>query len=103
MTGTRTNAIRWPTVVATVVLLGVLTWYLGQPGYRHTRLLLFAAIGGFAVVGAVGVVFDFERLIVVGAVGLLVLGFWQAVLWLYVYPVVGLLVLSFLVGNDEEN
>jgi hypothetical protein len=87
-----TDVVRGLAVVGVAVFLGVLVWYLGRPGYTHFRLAFFSLLGALAVAGAIGVGRHSGSLITVSAVGLLVLGFWQAVLWVYVFPVVGLLV-----------
>ena len=102
MTPGRLRPVDWLTLAAVVAFLAVLAWYLGRPGFGATRLALFAALGGFAVVGAAGVVFRAGRLIGVGVAGLLALGFWQAVLWLYVYPLVALLILAALATGPSE-
>jgi hypothetical protein len=86
------DVVRGLAVLGVAAFLGVLVWYLGRPGYTHVRLAFFSLLGALAVVGAVGVVRRSERLIAASVVCLLAFGFWQAVLWVYVFPVVGLLV-----------
>lgn len=87
MTATRRSIAHGLTVVVVVAFLGVLGYYLFQPGYSLTRLALFAVFGALAVVGAAGIIYDRGLLVGVGTVGLVLLGFWQAVLWVYILPV----------------
>lgn len=88
MTATRRSIVHGLTVVVVVAFLGVLGYYLFQPGYTWTRLAGFAVLGGLAVVGAVGVIYQRGLLAGVGTGGLVLVGFWQAVLWIYILPVV---------------
>ncbi|MCG1002169.1 MULTISPECIES: hypothetical protein [Halobacterium] len=94
MTPSITAAVRGLTVVVVAAFLGVLGWYLGQSGYTSARLALFAALGASAIAGAAGVVSGRAFVAAGGACALLLLGFWQAALWLYVFPVAGLLVVA---------
>lgn len=100
---TRTDAARGLAVATVIAFLGVLLWYLPKPGYTHVRLAFFAVLASLAVTSGVGVVRDSSGPIVVGIGGLLLLGFWQAVLWLYVYPTVGLLVIASLLDDRGRN
>lgn len=95
------QAIRWITVSSVIAFLAVLVWYLGQPGYSHVRLAFFVALGLLAVAGAVGAVRHSAPLVALGSGGLFLLGFWQAALWVYIYPVVALLVLAALLDGDS--
>ena len=88
MAVSQTSIVRGLTVVVVVAFLGVLGYYLGQPGYTWTRLAGFAVLGGLAVVGAAGIIYQRGLLAGVGTAGLVLLGFWQAVLWIYILPVV---------------
>lgn len=103
MTGNITNAARGISIVAVVAFLAVLVWCLARPGYTHVRLGFFALLGSLAIVGAIGVIQHSTRLVTVGSGGLFLLGFWQAVLWLYIYPVIGLLVVATLLDSDGTN
>ena len=102
MPSTKAAVVRWLTVLGVVAFLGVLGWYLGQPGYTQTRLVFFAVLGGLAVAGAAGVVYQRMLVTLGGAAGLLLLGFWQAVLWIFIFPVVGMLVVAALVVAPQE-
>ncbi|GAA0287158.1 hypothetical protein [Halobacterium noricense] len=94
MTPSKTAAVRGLTVLVVAAFLGVLGWYLGQPGYTSARLTLFVALGASAIAGAAGVVSGRAFVAVGGACALFLLGFWQAALWLYVFPVAGFLVVA---------
>ena len=98
----RPRFLDWLVLAAVVAFLGTLAWYLARPGFGPTRLALFAALGGFAVAGGAGVVRRDGQLTTAGVAGLLALGFWQTVLWLYVYPLVALLVLAGLVTGRTD-
>lgn len=91
-----TDVVRGLAVFAVLGLVGVLLYYLPQPGYSESRLVLFGLIAAAAVLGGVGVVRHSARLTAVGAVGLVLLGFWQAVLGVVILPVAGLLVVAVL-------
>lgn len=102
MTAARDSIVGGLTAVVVAAFIALLGYYLIQPGYSQTRLMFFIVLGGLAVVGAVGVFFQRERVAVIGAGGLLVVGFWQAVLWVYIYPVVVVLfTASFITTRDH--
>jgi len=94
--------VRGLSAVVVVGFLGVLGAMLPEPGYSWTRLALFAVLGGLAVVGGVGIYTQRELVATAGACGLLLLGFWQAVLWIYITPVAGVLVVGALVTANTE-
>lgn len=89
-------------VVTVLAFLGVLLWMLSQPGYSQSRLVLFVLIGGAAVIGAVGVVLRWFAVTVVGVGSLFMFGFWQAVLSVFIYPVIGLFLLAAFLEYDER-
>ncbi|WP_440988373.1 hypothetical protein [Haloarchaeobius baliensis] len=91
------------TVVVVLAFLGVLGYYLGQPGYTWTRAALFAGLAGLAVTGAAGVIYQRGLLATVGAGGLLLLGFWQAVLWIFILPVVVVLSVAFVTTPERDS
>lgn len=97
----RRSVVRWLTVAVVGSFLAVLGWYLGQPGYTVTRLAFFAVLGGLAVAGAAGVLFERSVVAAGSACGLLLLGFWQAVLWIYVFPVCGVLLIGAVVVAEQ--
>lgn len=106
-TPSKSSVARRLTIVVVVAFLAVLGWYLGQGGYSPMRLALLVALGGVAVAGAVGVVYE-RAFITAGSVcALFVLGFWQAALWVYIFPVGGVLFGAAIVvagdaGPDKE-
>ena len=81
----------------------MLGYYLIQPGYQQTRLVFFIVLGGLAVLGAAGVIFQRERVAVSGAVGLLAVGFWQAVLWVYIFFIVVVLFTTSLILTKDHS
>ncbi len=89
-----TRFLQGLSVAGVVAFLGVLAWYLGQPGYTRSRLALFAALGICAVAGAAGVVFERQVVSGIAVCGLVVLGLFQAVLWVYILPVGALLLVA---------
>lgn len=78
--------VRWIAVFATVYLTLGMLWLLTAPGYSTTRLVLVLAVLGFAWAGAIGAVQKRFRPVISGAAGLVVLGFWEAVLWVFMLP-----------------
>lgn len=70
-----TNIVRGMAVLSVLELVGVLLYYLPQPGYSQSRLVLFGLIAGAAVLGGAGVVLRRATLTAVGVFGLFSLGF----------------------------
>ncbi len=66
------------------------------------RVAFFAGLGGLPVLGVAGVVYQREWMVAASACGLLLVGFWQAVLWMYILPVVGVLVIASAVVASQE-
>lgn len=97
MTTRRFSVVRGLTVVVTIAFLSVLGYYLSQPGYSETRLAFFAILGGLAILGTAGVIYQRELVAAGAACSLGLLGFWQAALWMYIFAVVGMLVVASLV------
>ncbi|MFC3478251.1 hypothetical protein [Halobacterium litoreum] len=94
---------RGVSVVAVAAFLGVLGWYLFQPGYGWTRLALFAALGAFAVAGSAGVWYGRARVAAAGIAGLVLLTVTLAgTLWMFVLPVVIVLVAATAVTSNHE-
>ena len=97
------HVARAASVLAVVVLLAVLASHLGAPGYHDARLYLFCLIGAVGLLGGVGAVFDRPTLIGSGGIGIFLLGFWQAVLGVFMLPVAAVLVTTaVLVYGVEE-
>ena len=90
-------------VAALLTFLAVLVFYLDQPGYSRARLALFLALGAAATLGTAGAVLQRAAIAAVGALLLGLLGFWQAVLWVFVLPMAGVLgAASVLIALDER-
>lgn len=90
-------------VVGVLVLLAVLLWTLPQSGYSRSRFVLFAFIAGAALLGATGVLLRRSVITTVAVVGLFLLGFWQAVLSVFIWPVIGLLLLATLLDYEDSS
>ena len=95
------SIVRALTLTVVVAFLGVLGYYLVQPGFTWVRLAFFAVLAGLAVVGAVGLYGERELLTVGAAIGLLLLGFWQTVLWLFIFPVAAVLAVGVVVVANQ--
>jgi hypothetical protein len=102
MPSTRTAA-RALAVTAVLALVAVLLWFLPKSGYSHLRLALFAGLAGSAATAGAGVLRESSRLVAVGVVGLVLLGVWQAVLWVFVLPVAGALVVASLLAPGARD
>ena len=90
-------------VFAALVLTTVLLGYLLRDGFLLTRTLLFVVVAGLAWVSALGVVSDRPTVGGAGAAGVALLGFWQAVLWIWLLPTAGLLLVATLVSTASED
>lgn len=109
----RREVVRWTdalaglarlTAIAAVVALVVgLVRIVALQGYTDTRLLLFGLLIVTACIGGVGVYRRRVAMTVAGAIGLFLLGFWQAVLFVFVLPVSGLLVLVAVLDADDTS
>ena len=99
----KTDIVRGTAVLSVLGLVGVLLYYLPQPGYSQSRLVLFGLIAGAAVLGGIGVVLRRATLTAVGVLGLFLLGFWQAVLSMYILPVAVLFVVAALLDRPENS
>lgn len=86
--------IRGATYLSVLVLVAILLWILPSPGYSQSRLVLFGLIVAAAVLGATGTYLHRPKITATGVIGLFLLGFWQAVLSVFIWPVIGLLVLT---------
>ena len=94
--------VRGATVLSVLGLVGVLLYYLPQPGYSQSRLVLFGLVAGAAVLGGTGVVLRRFTVTMVGVVGLFLLGFWQAVLSVFIFLVIGLLLVAALLDHEAD-
>lgn len=103
MAPSKVNAVRGVTVLVVVVFLLVLGRHLGQPGTSLAQLGFFSVLGGIAAIGAAGVFFERTYVAATSACALLLLGFWQAALWVYIFPVSGLLVAAAVLLEYDES
>ncbi|MFC7199710.1 hypothetical protein [Halospeciosus flavus] len=71
------DLFRGASVVAVFFLTLVLLFFLPRPGYQTSRLVLFAVVLFVGWVGAAGAIFSRSNLLVAGAVGQFLLGFWN--------------------------
>jgi hypothetical protein len=82
--------------------LGVLGWYLFQPGYGWLRFVLFGALAALAVLCSIGVWYRRPRVTAGGITGLLVLTVSVAgTLWLFILPVIIVLGAAALVTSNR--
>jgi len=98
----KTDVVREIALLSVLGLVGVLLYYLPQPGYSQSRLVLFGLIAAAAVLGGAGIVLHRATITVVGTVGLFLLGFWQAALGVFILPVAAFLVAAALLDRSEN-
>jgi hypothetical protein len=98
----RIDILRGASLVAVVFLTLSLIVILPQPGYRTSRLVLFLIVVLFGWIGAAGAIFSRYRLILIGAIGQFLLGFWNFTIGLIMLPTgTVLLITAFLVREDS--
>ena len=98
------NILRGASVVAVTLLTLILLAILPAPGYRTSRLVLFAVVILLGWSGAAGAVFDRFSLLVIGAVGQFLLGFWNFTVGLFMLPTGVILLATALLlreGSDD--
>jgi len=95
------DILRGASVVAVVLLTLILLATLPAPGYRTSRLVLFAIVILVGWVGAAGAVFNRVRLLLIGAVGQFLLGFWNFTIGLFMLPTGGILLVTALLLREE--
>lgn len=98
----RSEPARGLAMAALLVFLCVLIVHLDRPGYSWRRLVLFAALGGAAVLGTAGAVTQRASVAGAGAVVLALLGLPQATLWIFVLPMAGVLAATSLLLALED-
>lgn len=96
------DLLRAASVVAVILLTFVLLATLPAPGYRTSRLVLFAAVILLAWVGAAGAVFNRSALLLVGAVGQFLLGFWNVTVGLVMLPTGAILLVTAVLLRDAD-
>lgn len=98
------DVFRSTSVVAVVLLSLILLATLPAPGYRTSRLVLFTIIILLGWVGAAGAIFNRFRLLLIGAIGQFLLGFWNFTIGVFMLPTaVILLVTAVLVRRDADD
>mgnify|MGYP006295363629 FL=1 len=97
------DILRGVSVVAVVFLTLILLAILPSPGYRTSRLVLFAIVILFGWMGAVGAVFNRFSLLLIGAVGQFLLGFWNFTIGLVMLPTGAILLVTALLHREEAN
>ena len=97
------DILRGASVVAVVLLTLVLLATLPAPGYRTSRLVLFAIIILFGWIGAAGALLGRYDLLLIGAIGQFLLGFWNFTVGLFMLPTGAvLLITAVLLRGDSD-
>lgn len=94
--------LRVGAVLGVLALVVLLARILVLQGYTPLRVGMFGLLGLAAIVGGVGVVSRSVLASLTGALGLFLLGFWQAVLFMFILPVSAILVLVAVVDAGGE-
>lgn len=97
------NVLRGASVTAVALLTLVLLAILPQPGYRTSRLVLFAIVIAVGWVGAAGAVWGRFGPTIAGAIGLVLLGFWQFTIGLILLPTAVILLITALLAREEAS
>lgn len=88
---------RGAAILAVLYLTGGLLWLLPSPGYTTVRFLFFLLVLACGWVGTLGVLRRQTTPLAIGVGGLVVLGFCQAVLWVFMLPTALVLLIAALV------
>ena len=89
-------------LLAALYLTGGLLFLLPSSGNSVTRLAFVALVVAVSWAGVAGAVTDRPPVVVGAAAVLLVLGFWQAVLWIFMLPAaLGLVVAGVLIAHTN--
>jgi hypothetical protein len=100
---TTLDIFRGASVVAVVLLTIILLASFPAPGYRTSRLVLFTITICLGWVGAAGAVFNRVSLLLIGALGQFLLGFWNFTIGLVMLPTGAVLLVTTLLlrGNSD--
>ncbi|ELZ85944.1 hypothetical protein C453_09013 [Haloferax elongans ATCC BAA-1513] len=90
----KVDVLRGASVTAVAITTVVLLVLLPRPGFRTSRLVLFAAVVALGWIGAFGAVRKQFWPTVVGGLGLFLLGFWQFTIGLVMLPTSAMLLLT---------
>ena len=97
------DILRGASVIAVVLLTLVLLALLPAPGYRTSRLVLFAVVVLFAWIGAAGAVSGRFGLLLAGAIGQFLLGFWNFTIGLFMLPTGAVLLVTALLLREGRS
>ena len=97
------DVFRGASVVAVALLTLILLALLPGPGFRQSRLILFALIILAGWIGAAGAVWNRFSLLAVGAAGLFLLGFWQFTIGLIILPTAAILVITAILVSEPPD
>jgi hypothetical protein len=97
------DVLRGASVTVVALLTLVLLAILPQPGYRTSRLVLFAIIIVVGWVGAAGAIWGRFGPTIAGAIGLFLLGFWQFTIGLIMLPTAAILLITALLAREDAS
>lgn len=97
------DVLRGASVLTVVLLTVVLLALLPAPGYRTSRLVLFTISISLGWIGAAGAVFNRPRLLVIGALGQFLLGFWNVTVGLVMLPTGAVLLVTALLLREQSD
>jgi hypothetical protein len=97
------DILRGASIVAVTLLMIVLLAILPTPGYRTSRLVLFTVTIFIGWIGAVGAVFERFRLLLIGALGQFLLGFWNLTIGLVMLPTGAVLLVTALLLRENSD
>ena len=97
------DILRGTSVIAVVLLTLILLATLPAPGYGTSRLVLFAIIIFLGWVGAAGAVFTRFNLLLIGAIGQFLLGFWNFTIGLFMLPTGAILLVTALLLREDSD
>lgn len=96
------DVLRGASVIGVVLLTLVLLATLPAPGYRTSRLVLFTIVILPGWVGAAGAVLTRFDLLLIGAVGQFLLGFWNFTIGLFMLPTGAILLVTALLLRADS-
>lgn len=98
------DILRGASVLAVGLLTLILLALLPTPGYQISRLVLVAIVILLGWVGAAGAVANRFNLLLLGALGQFLLGFWNFTIGLFMLPTGAiLLVTALLIREDSDD
>jgi hypothetical protein len=97
------DILRGASIVSVALLTIILLAILPAPGYRTSRLILFTITIVLGWIGAAGAVFNRFRLLLLGAVGQFLLGFWNFTIGLVMLPTGAVLLVTALLLRKHSD